>query len=102
MLHFFIAFHRHCHKSTVLAAKWNSNGNWLVTGSRDHLLKLFDIRMMKELQTFRGHKKEATGAVTLIAEAAHKCVLLIFAFAARLYNHLICKHNLNSFPLNSK
>ena len=44
-----------------MAAKWNSNGNWLLTGSRDHLLKLFDIRMMKELQTFRGHKKEATG-----------------------------------------
>lgn len=45
-----------------MTAKWNSNGNWLVTGSRDHLLKLFDIRTMKELQTFRGHKKEATGS----------------------------------------
>ncbi len=48
-----------------MAAKWNSNGNWLLTGSRDHLVKLFDIRMMKELQAFRGHKKEATGSVTL-------------------------------------
>lgn len=52
---------RHAHKSTVMAAKWNSNGNWLLTGSRDHLLKVFDIRVMKEFQTFRGHKKEATG-----------------------------------------
>lgn len=41
--------------------RWNQNGNWLLTASRDHLLKLFDIRAMKELQTFRGHKREATG-----------------------------------------
>ena len=40
---------------------WNRNGNWLLTASRDHLLKLFDIRNLKEeLQSFRGHKKEAT------------------------------------------
>ena len=39
--------------------KWNANGNWLLTASRDHLLKIFDIRKTKEeLQTFRGHKKE--------------------------------------------
>ena len=53
----------HAHKSTVMSAKWNANGNWLLTASRDHLVKLFDIRMMKELYTFRGHKKEATGKV---------------------------------------
>lgn len=41
--------------------KWNRNGNWLLTASRDHLLKLFDIRNTKEeVQTFRGHKKEAS------------------------------------------
>ncbi|XP_064459327.1 pre-mRNA 3' end processing protein WDR33-like [Ornithodoros turicata] len=50
----------HAHKSTVMEVKWNRNGNWLLTASRDHLLKLFDIRKMnQELQTFRGHKKEA-------------------------------------------
>jgi polyadenylation factor subunit 2 len=54
-----------------MAAKWNSNGNWLVTGSRDHLLKLFDIRMMKELQAFRGHKKEATGSVAKTIQISH-------------------------------
>ena len=43
-----------------MSIKWNKNGNWLLTASRDHLIKLFDIRMMKELQTFRGHKREAT------------------------------------------
>lgn len=43
-----------------MEVKWNKNGNWLLTASRDHLLKIFDIRAMKEVQTFRGHKKEAT------------------------------------------
>ncbi|XP_077301280.1 WD repeat domain 33 [Arctopsyche grandis] len=51
----------HAHKSTVMDLKWNDNGNWLITASRDHLLKLFDIRKMgTELQVFRGHKKEAS------------------------------------------
>lgn len=53
---------RHAHKATVMELKWNKNGNWLLTASRDHLLKVFDIRNMKEeIQTFKGHKKEATG-----------------------------------------
>ncbi|RXN23338.1 pre-mRNA 3 end processing WDR33-like protein [Labeo rohita] len=52
----------HAHKNTVMEVKWNLNGNWLLTASRDHLCKLFDIRNLKEeLQVFRGHKKEATG-----------------------------------------
>ena len=47
---------------TVMQLQWNKNGNWLLTASRDHLIKLFDIRNMKEeVQTFKGHKKEATG-----------------------------------------
>ncbi|KAK4022428.1 hypothetical protein OUZ56_007894 [Daphnia magna] len=51
----------HAHKSTVMDAKWNKNGQWLITASRDHLIKLFDIRRLdQELQTFRGHKKEAS------------------------------------------
>ncbi|BES89174.1 Hypothetical protein NTJ_01981 [Nesidiocoris tenuis] len=51
----------HAHKSTVMDVKWNSNGNWFVTASRDHLLKLFDIRNLNtEVQVFRGHKKESS------------------------------------------
>ncbi|KAJ8930190.1 hypothetical protein NQ314_017030 [Rhamnusium bicolor] len=51
----------HAHKSTVMDLKWNENGNWLITASRDHLLKLFDLRnLSQEVQTFRGHKKEAS------------------------------------------
>ena len=45
-----------------MSMKWNKNGNWFLTASRDHLLKLFDIRNMKsDFQTFKGHQKEATG-----------------------------------------
>jgi polyadenylation factor subunit 2 len=41
--------------------EWNGNGNWLITAFRDHLLKLFDIRnLRKEMQIFRGHKKEVS------------------------------------------
>lgn len=51
----------HAHKATVMELKWNKNGNWLLTASRDHLLKVFDIRNMKEeIQTFKGHKKKTT------------------------------------------
>ncbi|KAL5274549.1 WDR33 family protein [Megaselia abdita] len=51
----------HAHKSTVMDLKWNNNGNWLITASRDHLLKLFDLRNLREeVQVFRGHKKEAS------------------------------------------
>jgi polyadenylation factor subunit 2 len=56
-----LSFGRHAHKNTVLQVKWNLNGNWFISASRDQLLKLYDIRMMKEMQTFRGHKREVTG-----------------------------------------
>ncbi|CAM4961270.1 unnamed protein product [Rotaria socialis] len=51
----------HAHKNTCMAVKWNRhNGNWLLSASRDHFCKVFDIRNLKEeLQCFRGHKKEA-------------------------------------------
>ncbi|KAM9837970.1 pre-mRNA 3' end processing protein WDR33-like [Aulostomus maculatus] len=51
----------YAHKKTVVEAKWNQNGNWLLTASHDKLCKLFDIRKLKEaLQVFRGHKQEVT------------------------------------------
>lgn len=40
--------------------RWNRNGNWFITGSRDHLIKLFDLRTLKELTVYRGHKREIT------------------------------------------
>jgi hypothetical protein len=40
--------------------KWNANGHWLLSAGKDLLVKIFDIRTMKELQKFKGHRKEVT------------------------------------------
>eukprot|EP00731_Ephydatia_muelleri_P015099 Em0008g819a len=48
----------HAHKATVMCVKWNQNGNWLATAARDHLIKIFDIRMMKEMYVLKGHKND--------------------------------------------
>lgn len=81
----------HAHKNTVMEVKLNLNGNWLLTASRDHLCKLFDIRNLKEeLQVFRGHKKEATGQWLLETLHLLTClwcseVLIILPFPVFLF-----------------
>ncbi|GAY48628.1 hypothetical protein CUMW_113150 [Citrus unshiu] len=51
----------HGHKNMVLCVKWNQNGNWVLTASKDQIIKvLYDIRAMKELESFRGHRKDVT------------------------------------------
>ena len=64
-----------------MQVRWNQNGNWLLTASRDHLLKLFDIRAMKEMQTFRGHKREATGST-----GSHVCWLLQILLSHNIFS----------------
>lgn len=54
-------FYSHAHKAAVMSVQWNVNGNWLLTGARDHLIKIFDLRVMKEISTLRSHKKEVNG-----------------------------------------
>ncbi|XP_075240159.1 uncharacterized protein LOC142335503 isoform X2 [Convolutriloba macropyga] len=47
------------HKAAVTCCRFSPDGNWLASGSRDHVIKLFDIRNMKqEMNTLRGHKRE--------------------------------------------
>lgn len=48
----------HAHKATVMDIKWNRNGNWFATASRDYLIKVYDVRMMRELYVLKGHKKD--------------------------------------------
>ena len=37
----------------VAKVTWNKNGNWLVSSSRDQTIKLYDIRTMKDMSTFK-------------------------------------------------
>lgn len=60
ILAFFWFVFSHIHKAAVHCVKWNRNGNWLLTASKDSLIKVYDIRMMKEIVTLKGHKKEVT------------------------------------------
>ena len=42
-------------RGCLLQVHWNANGNWLLTACRDQSLKLFDIRSLRELNSFSGH-----------------------------------------------
>lgn len=47
------------HKNSINRVRFNPiNGNLFLSGSKDHTVKVSDIRMMKELQTFKGHDSE--------------------------------------------
>ena len=50
----------HGHKGSVLTCTWNRNGNWLLSGARDQVIKVWDIRMLREINNMRGHGKEVT------------------------------------------
>ena len=52
----------HAHKNTVHVTEFNKNGFHLLTGSKDQLLKLWDIRTGKELQTFKDTQKDVSVA----------------------------------------
>lgn len=34
------SFCSHGHKNTVLCVKWNQNGNWVLTASKDQIIKV--------------------------------------------------------------
>lgn len=59
------------HKSTVTKVLWNGNGNWFLTSSRDQLIKLWDIRTMRQIQSFKGHSKEVTGLCPILTVICH-------------------------------
>lgn len=41
---------------------WNKNGNWLVSCSRDQTIKLYDIRTMKDMATFKVRREVCMAA----------------------------------------
>jgi polyadenylation factor subunit 2 len=48
------------HKKQVNCCMWNKNGNWLASGSKDGMIKLYDIRTMREIESFRGHNSDVS------------------------------------------
>ena len=47
------------HSAGVNRVRWSPTEEyWLLTGSMDTTIKLFDLRKMQELYTFQGHKKD--------------------------------------------
>ena len=47
------------HIADINKVRWNKNGNWFLTSSKDCTIKLHDIRMLKkELMTFKRHDKD--------------------------------------------
>lgn len=48
----------HNHKNTVQATKFSPDGLRFATASRDMTVKVYDLRMMAEHLTLRGHSKE--------------------------------------------
>jgi polyadenylation factor subunit 2 len=61
----------------VLAVRWHAGGHLLLAGSRDQVIRLYDVRTLREVAVFRGHAKEVTALAwhpthhTLFASAAH-------------------------------
>ncbi len=51
---------------------WNRNGNWLASGAKDGLIRVYDIRKMKETEVFRGHNCDIT---TLAWHPQHETLL---------------------------
>ena len=45
---------------------WNANGNWLASGSMDGLIKLYDIRTMREVEVWRGQNSEVSCRVVVV------------------------------------
>ncbi len=64
-----------------MQVKWNQNGNWLLSASRDGSLKLWDVRSgssAKELAAFKGHTRD------VLSVAWHPFHEELFASGGRL------------------
>ena len=49
------------HSNMVTKVRFSSGeGNWLVSGARDHLVKVFDLKTMSLKRTFKNHAKDIT------------------------------------------
>jgi WD40 repeat protein len=72
------------HKKQVNCCHWNANGNWLATGSTDGMIKIFDIRIMKEMESMRGQNSEVRTIKSLLFYFLFYCLLSSFFFFSDL------------------
>ena len=49
------------HANSINCIKWNNNGNWLLSCARDQSIRMYDLRMVKEIQAFTGIDSEVEG-----------------------------------------
>jgi polyadenylation factor subunit 2 len=52
----------HGHKNGIKQVRWNLNGNWVLTASRDQTVKVFDVRTLRDIVTWKGHNSEVNCA----------------------------------------
>jgi len=57
------------HLGAVYALEYSADGRFLVTGSSDHTLKLWEVATGKVIRTFYGHKKRIT-SISISADAS--------------------------------
>jgi len=72
----YVIGYRHLHKGAVQDVKWNANGNWMITASRDNLIKVLDIRAMKEMYVLRGHRRDVNSKSTLLLKSCESFIQL--------------------------
>ena len=46
----------------LVQVRWNLNGNWVLTSSWDHTVKVYDVRTLREMVTWKGHNREVNCA----------------------------------------
>lgn len=66
------------HSNMVTKVRFSSGeGNWLVSGARDHLVKVFDLKTMSLRRTYKNHQKDITAldfhpdVETMFCSASH-------------------------------
>jgi polyadenylation factor subunit 2 len=80
------------HKKQVSCCQWNLNGNWLATGSTDGLIKLFDLRNMREMETLRGQNSEVC---RLAWHPVHESLLVSGGYSGNLVYWIVHQHQVS-------
>src|ERR1051325_1886450 len=72
------------HKSEVCSVAWSKDGNWAISGSRDHTIRLWDIITKRCIRVLTGH----SDAVVSVSFGSHPAQILSVSddLTVRLWN----------------